>query len=88
MSRSDDLKMEAAAMARIEAAYASVVAMPDAAMRRRVLRFAAETYPHPDAAKLARQVRAAAQNEGDGGGMHLAALALADAVDPPADAAE
>lgn len=87
MARSTDLKAEGNAMARIEAAYASLEAL-DPAMRRRVLRFAAETFPHPAAAKLAEAVRAAAATEGDAGQLHTAALALADAVDPPADATE
>lgn len=48
MPRSADLRAEAAAMARIEAAFASLDKLPAAAAKR-VRQWAAEEYPAPSA---------------------------------------
>lgn len=68
-------------MGRIEAAYNAIEELPENA-RRRVRRWAVETYPAPEVADLADAVRKAlASDQGASNELIAAAAKLADAVD-------
>jgi hypothetical protein len=81
MPRSNALTAEIAAMSRLESAYQAIEDLPEQA-KRRVRKWAHDTYPAPEIADLANAVRKALAGDINASDelIHSAA-ALADAVD-------